>query len=193
MTFWKKCKSKYIQNNKKYKKYILILIILVIIFIVLNYYKSNKNIFDDIMIFSLWNNIGSKNEYELTTQDTVKIDVFTTINNLSKKIAPGSKGNFIIKFKRPTNLNYIIKINEKTAKPQNLVFWFENNKYLSLKEMQDIINEKFINTDKIAINWEWKYHVDDVHDIQDTKDGEIAQKYIFEIETIIIEQEREQI
>ena len=45
-------------------RYILILIVLVIIFIILNFYKSKKNIFEDIMIFGLWGGNGIKNEYE---------------------------------------------------------------------------------------------------------------------------------
>ena len=59
--------------------------------------------------------------------------------------------------------------------------------------MEDIINEKFIDSDKITINWEWKYYISDIQDIQDTQDGERAQKYLFEIKAIIEEQERTQI
>ena len=54
--------------------------------------------------------------------------------------------------------------------------------------MEDIINEKFLNTEKITINWEWKYYIDNIHDIQDTKDGENAKTYIFEIETFVEEE-----
>ena len=175
-------------------RYILILIILVIIFTILNFYKSKKNIFDDIMIFGLWSRNSIKNEYEINSQNTIEIDVFSTINNrYNKKIAPGSKGSFTIKFKRPVNSNYKINVTEKTSKPQNLVFSIENQKYSSLKEMEDIINKKFINTDRITINWEWKYNIDEIHDIQDTKDGERVQKYLFEIESIVEEEKRTEI
>lgn len=78
-------------------RYILILIILVIIFTILNFYKSKKDIFDDIMIFGLWGGNSIKKEYEINSQ--------------------------------------------------NLVFSIENRKYLSLKEMEDVINKKFINTE----------------------------------------------
>lgn len=172
-------------------KYILIFIILVIIFIILNFYKTNKIIFEDIMIFGLWNDIDAKNEYEISSQKTVEIDIFTTINNkMYKKIAPGSKGSFAIKFKRPVDTNYSIEIKDKTSKPQNLVFILENREYNSMTEMEDIINEKFMNVDEIIINWEWKYHINKIQDIQDTKDGENAQKYLFEIKAIIEERER---
>ena len=179
---------------KKILKYIFILIILAIIFIILNFCKSNKNIFDDITILGLWDDIGAKNEYEITSQNTVEIDVFTTINNkMYKKIAPGSRGSFTIKFKRLPNSNYKINIIEKTSKPQNLVFILGNKKYILLEEMEDVINEKFMNTEKITINWEWKYYIDEKNDVQDTKDGKNAQRYLFEINAIVEEQERTQI
>lgn len=165
-------------------KYIFILISLFIIFIILNLYKSKKSIFDDIMIFSLWNNLET--EYEIDLQDTVEIDVFTTIkNNIYKKVAPGTNGEFTIKFKRPTNSNYKIQIKEKTKKPKNLIFIVRNHKYSSIEEMEQLINEMFVNTEQVTIKWEWKYFINNIEDIQDTKDGERAQKYIFEIETII--------
>lgn len=172
-------------------KYILILIVLVIIFIILNFYKSNKIIFEDIMVLGLWDDISAKKEYEINLQKNIEIDVFTTVNNkFNKKIAPGSKGIFVIKFKRPVDTNYSIEINEKTQKPQNLVFILENKQYNSMTEMEDIINEKFMNTDEITINWEWKYFINEIQDIQDTTDGEKAQRYLFEIKAIIEQPER---
>ena len=166
--------------------YILILIILFTIFIILKFYKSDKNVFDDITIFSLWNNSQSGNEYEISLKDKVEIDVFTTINNNRyKKIAPGCKGEFVLKFSRPMDIDYYIEINEKTSKPQNLIFIFENRKYKSIKELEYIINEKFADAEKISINWEWKYYVNEIQDMQDTADGQMAQKYLFEIKVIM--------
>ena len=179
---------------KNIVKYIWILIILVIVLIILHFLKSNKNIFEDIMIFGLWDYKGAINEYEITLQNTVEIDLFTTFNkNKYKKIAPGSRGNFIIKFKRPENSKYEIKITEKTLKPQNLIFFIENNQYKSLKEMEEIINHKFLNMEEITIYWEWKYYIDDAHDVQDTKDGEIHQTYQFEIGAIVEERTENEI
>lgn len=178
---------------KKIIQYILILIILVIIFIFLIFYKSKKNVLDDIIIFGLWNDSISKNEYEITLQDKIEINVFSTINNKKyKKIAPGSKGSFVIKFKRPRNSIYKINIKEKTAKPQNLIFIFENKKYSSIEQIENSINQKFINNEKITINWEWKYYINEKMDEQDTRDGEKVQSYIFEIEAIIEDQERKE-
>lgn len=174
-------------------KHILVLIIFVIIFIILIFYKSKKNIFEDIMIFGLWNDNTSKIEYEINLQDKIEINVFSTINNKKyEKIAPGSRGSFVIKFKRPRNSNYKINIKEKTAKPRNLIFILENRRYSSIEQMENCINEKFINTEKVAINWEWKYYINEKMDEQDTRDGEKGQSYIFEIEAIVEEQERKE-
>lgn len=180
---------------KKKKMYILVLIILILILII-NLIKLKKNIFNDIMIFGLWNEIGEKNEYEITSKNSIQIDVFSSIyngNRINKKIAPGSYGKFTIKFERPEKYKFKIKIKEKTRKPQNLVFILDNKKYNNIAEMQEEINNKFLNTEKITIKWEWIYDVNEKEDIEDTKDGENAQKYIFEIEAIIEEEERNEI
>lgn len=165
---------------KKKIIYILILIIFIIIFFNLNFYKSDISVFDDIMIFSLWSNQELKNE--------VEIDVFSTVDDkLYKKIAPGTKGSFVIEFKREMNLKYKIKVTEKTKKPHNLFFTIGDTKYSSLDEMENVINEKFKNTEKITIYWEWEYYIDDTHDIQDTKDGKNIERYIFKIKAMIEE------
>jgi len=166
------------------KKIIKILIILLLIFfIILNFYKSKKNIFEDIVIMGLWDDSKFENEYEISSSNITSIDIFTTINNkFYRKIAPGCSGSFIIKFKKATNFEGKINIIEKTPKPKNLIFFLENNKYESLQEMEEIINQKIINTEKITINWEWKYYINENHDIQDTKDGKMAQNYIFDIQ-----------
>ena len=108
-------------------------------------------------------------------------------NRTYKKIAPGSKGSFVIKFNKPQNSNYKINIKEKAIKPQNLVFVLENEKYATLKDMEEKINQKFIDTQKVVINWEWKYYIDEIHDKQDTKEGTNASTYLFEIEAVVEE------
>lgn len=173
---------------KKCLKYIFVLMFLFIIFIILIFYISKRNVFDDIMIFGLWEENGAQKEYEIKLQKTLEIDLFTTMNNRTyKKIAPGSKGSFVIKFNKPQNSNYKINIKEKAIKPQNLVFVLENEKYATLKDMEEKINQKFIDTQKVVINWEWKYYIDEIHDKQDTKEGTNASTYLFEIEAVVEE------
>lgn len=179
---------------KKIIKYILILSVLIIVFIILNFYKFDNKFFQEIITLGLWTDNSSQNEYEISSQTVTEIDVFTTIYNKNlKKIAPGSKGNFSINFKRPKEESYNLKIKEKTSKLQNLYFILDNIKYSSIKNMEDIIEEKFMNSEKITINWEWEYYVSVIHDIQDTIDGKIGENYIFEIEVIIEEKEMEEI
>ena len=176
--------------NMKKIGYILIVLILILILIILQIYKYKENNSDDIMIFGLWNDIGDKNEYVINPQNhtTVQIDVFKTINNATKvykKIATGSFGSFVIKLTRPIQSNYEIEIKDVTTKPKNLVFIIDGKKYYFAKEMEEKINEKFASANKIKINWEWKYESSQEEDIEDTKDGENAQRYIFEIKAVI--------
>ncbi len=169
----------------KLKRYIIILIILfLIIFIILKINKLDKNIFNDIMIFGLWNDESSENEYEIDLNNLVEIDVFENIhnkNNIYKKIAPGTYGSFTIKFKKPLDSDFEININEKSEKPQNLIFTLDNKNYKTMKEMEDIISSKFETQKEITINWYWKYEINEMEDIQDTIDGMNLNKYVFEI------------
>lgn len=176
---------------KKIIKYIFVLSILIIIFVISNFYKSDNDFFEDIITFGLWKSNNSQNEYNINKNTITEIDVFTTIyRNKYKKIAPGSKGSFVITLKRPKGEIYDIEIKEKTSKPKNLFFIIDNKKYSSIEDMENIIEEKFSNSEKIIINWEWDYCISDTHDIQDTIDGEKGGSYIFEIETIIEDLER---
>ena len=165
-----------------------IIIILILIFIILSFCKSKNNIFNDVMIFSLWG--GTQNEYVLNPQseEVVQIDVFNTIYNgkkLHKKISPGSYGKFTIKLKKPIDSNSTIILTDITNKPQNLIFELENRKYYTLKQMQQDINTIFQSKNSITINWKWKYDNSSEDDIQDTIDGQNAHRYIFKIQAII--------
>lgn len=137
--------------------------------------------FENITIFNIWKKTGKQIEYEVTVKKKIEINIFETYNNNFKKILPGSKGNFIVKIKNPLNLNYKINLKEKTKKPKNLVFIIENKVYNTLEEIESVINQQFFNKEEIVINWEWKYYINDEMDIIDTKDGESAQKYVFEL------------
>lgn len=44
------------------KRIYIVIIILILIFIIFKFYKSNKNVFNDILIFGLWNNITENDE-----------------------------------------------------------------------------------------------------------------------------------
>lgn len=191
------------------KKIYIIIIILILIFIILNFYKSNKNIINDIMIFDLWEDIGIKtnkennqNTYVINPvkQDNIQIDVYKTIQNsyevkevtdnlqgnkIYKKIAPGSYGNFLIKLERPFNSKCNIIVNDLNSKPENLVFILDNKQYNSIKEMQNKLNEIFQVENAVLIQWEWKYENTQENNLQDTYDGENVENYKFEVKAII--------
>lgn len=162
-------------------KYILILMILILIIIIFTN-ETVKKSFDDVVIFGLWEDLSNKNEFEITSENDLQIDVFKTIYKGNKKIAPGSYGNFIIK--KTGNSNFKIKVNENNKKPQNLVFILDGNVYNNIKDLEPIINNKFLITDKIKIDWKWEYEINSICDEQDTIDGTAAQKYIFEVEAV---------
>lgn len=168
----------------------LIIILILILVIILNFYKSDKSIFNDIMIFDLWSGTGEENEYNINPikEQSAQIDILKTINNINgveKKIAPGDSGKFTIKLTKPNGTNCKILINEITSKPRNLMFILDGKKFSSLEKIQENINQKFQNQDKITINWIWQYDENQENNIQDTIDGQKAFKYIFEIKAII--------
>lgn len=165
---------------KKIIIYICILNVLIMLFFKI-YYNSNNKIYEDITILGILNDFKQENEYKITCNKTLEVDVFTTINNIYKKIAPGSRGSFSICFKNPLKSEYEINIVEKTKKPKNLVFMIENKIYKTIEEVEKKINECFVNEDKVIIDWEWQYYINENFDSMDTEDGEIAQKYAFEV------------
>ena len=172
------------------KKIYIITIILILIFFILFFYKSDNNIFDDITIFSLWENMKKENEYVINPEkeENISIDVYKSIQNgtkLYKKIAPGSYGQFVIKLTRPKDTKCKIILKDITYKPQNLEFILKNKRYNKLEQMENILNDIFNTEDEVTISWNWKYQNTDENNIKDTKDGKIATKYIFEVKAII--------
>lgn len=173
-------------KKKMVLKYILILCLCVIALLIYKLYNKEKDFFEDIIILSMWSNNNSNHKYEILNQKPLQIDIFTTIYNTNnKKIAPGSKGNFIISMDIKKDIQFDLKIEEKTSKPQNLYFVLDNKKYFNIQSMESIIKEKLIDNGKVKVDWNWPYFESDIHDKQDTIDGENSHTYIIEIEAII--------
>lgn len=171
------------------KKISIIIIILILILIILIFYTQKSKVFNDIMIFNLWEDLGEQ-EYivDPEKEDKIQIDVYQTIENvteLHKKIAPGSYGKFDIKLIKPINSSCEIIVKDITNKPQNLIFLLDGKKYNTIEEMQKILNEKLQTKNKVTIHWKWNYDSGEEKDIQDTDDGEKAERYIFEIKAIV--------
>lgn len=148
----------------------------------LNLFKAKMNIFDDIMIFNLWNATGDKDEYVINPQkeEKIELNVFNT-TDMYEKIAPGSSGQFKIKLIKPQNSDFKIILKETSTKPQNLIFIVDGKKYYNIKDMEESLNKIFQYNDNIIINWIWEYEVSEEKNAKDTEDGEEAQKYAFEI------------
>lgn len=177
------------------KKKIWIIIILIIGFIIIFFIKNKvnlaNNIFDDLLIFGMWN---ENNTYFLDTNknSNVQVNLYSTIkggNNMRKKIAPGTKGEFVIILKKDEELNCKVIFTSITKKPKNLEFKLNDKKYNTLNEMEKEINEILKENNRVTINWEWKYDVNDKKDIEDTEDGENLKEYIFNMDTIVEEWE----
>lgn len=173
------------------KKIYIISIILILILIILNIYKPNKKISEDITILSLWKDIGEQ-EYQVNPQNLyeTKIDIFQTTSNkngVNKKIAPGSFGKFKIKISKPLDSKCQIYIKNITSKPHNLVYTIGNQNFYSMEKLQEELNKIFQNQDMVTLKWNWNYDSNNNGDIRDTEDGENAQKYIFEIKAIVEE------
>ena len=178
------------------KRIYLSIIILILIFIILSFFNSKKQIFDDIAIFNLWSD-SDDYEFKINPQEepSLEIDVFQTgrkNKKYNKKIAPGSRGSFVIKLTKPLNAEYEISLKNITNKPQNLVFILDNRVYNSVEELQDKLNIIFQNQNTATIKWNWNYENNYTGNIIDTKDGEIAQKYIFEVKALIKEEDIEE-
>ena len=179
------------------KRYVILIILILIIILIFNR-KENKNILKDVLIFDLWSDIGKQNEYTINPEKGTKIDIFQTVEyeektnrevsyKIHKKIAPGSHGKFTIKLSKQVKTNFKINLSETETKPQNLIFIIGEQKYNSIKQMEEKITQELQENGKIIINWEWLYYNNQQKDIQDTEDGENLEKYYFEIQAIIEE------
>ncbi len=176
--------------KKTETKKIIILIIFFSIILFFTYKTSQlKNDYyqDDLTFFKIFNSSYSEKNSETTQEYSINlnksetkyknikllhiIDEKTLIN---RKIAPGTNGRFNIVIKANKDLQYEIKIRDKSSKPQNFIF--------NIQQQTGKISEG--ERKKVQINWEWQYENNIPNNIQDTIDGEILKRYEFEICTI---------
>ena len=194
--------------KRKSKKVKYILIIVVIIFIIFFIFKSNRiDFIDDLIFFKLFSNANTSDsnqenlnqtkidlpvyEFNVSYKSTrfEGVDLLDTVDNktlVKEKVAPGTKGEFIIRINSNEDMYYEVYFNSINEKPKNLTFIYNNNKYQTLDELEkDLIGEiRKKETIDIEIKWEWEYKINEREDIQDTLDGEKLVNYNFTIETI---------
>lgn len=179
------------------KRYVISIILILVIILIFNR-TENKSILKDVLIFNLWSDLGEQNEYIINPEKETKIDIFQTVEyeketnrevlyKIHKKVAPGSYGKFSIKLSKPVKSNLKIYLSEIGTKPQNLIFIIGEQRYNSVKQIEEVVTQKLQEEGKIIINWKWQYYDNIQNDIQDTEDGENLEKYYFEIQAIIEE------
>ena len=140
-----------------------------------------------------WNFKVNENEEQLQT-----IKLASTANNeslINHKIAPGTKGSFIIKIDgtgSDVGIQYDIRIENETRKPSNLVYTYNEKKYTDINEIaKDASGTIGANEENkikdIQVQWEWKYETGNteqeksVNNQKDTQDGKTIKEYTFDI------------
>ena len=169
----------------------ILILIIVIIFLFKKFYKNQNLTFKDLLIFGMWqeDNVYIVNPNK--TQD-IQVNLYKTIEGggkLYKRIAPGTKGEFVIIIKKDPDLKCKIIFTNITKKPKNMQFYLNGKTYNTLEEMQDEINEVLKEKDRVTINWEWKYNLNEQDDIEDTQDGENLKEYVFNMDAIVEDEE----
>ena len=129
------------------------------------------------------------------------INLQSTVNNetlVNNKIAPGTKGNFVIRLDATgaeVGVKYDIKITNQNSKPTNLKFVNNGKTYNDigqlLQEASGTINANDPSKIKeIKVDWEWPYEIGETstlisqNDNIDTKEGMSGLDYTFEINVI---------
>lgn len=184
--------------NKK-KKIVLFIVIAIILLIVLFVcgrayaeYKSRVTGRGTADIAS-WSFKVNENDEKMQT-----ISLKSTLNNntlVNNKIAPGTEGSFKIKLDATgsdVGVNYVIKFQNETQKPQNLKFLYNEKIYESLTELEKNLTGIINANDKnkiidLTIGWNWKYETGNtikdisLSDIIDTQDAKRINNYTFDI------------
>lgn len=185
---------------KKSKK--IVLVIIALIAIILSFiggnayakYKSSVTGHGTAEIASWSFKVNDKEDKIQTISLKSTVDNETLVDN---KIAPGTQGNFQIKLDATDSdvgIDYLIKFENETQKPENLKFMYNGNTYNSITELGQALtgridanaNEK----DKIKtldIAWEWEYETGDTeeeiksNDATDTKNAKEMSNYSFDV------------
>ena len=113
-------------------------------------------------------------------------------------IAPGTKGSFDIivdATESEVGIDYKVEFESENNKPTNLIFYYKEQKYTSLAELQKELKGT-IKADEetkmitLKISWEWKYETGENeesiknNDKIDTNEGKTLQNYKFNVNVI---------
>ena len=135
-------------------------------------------------------------------EQTQNVKLSSTVNDgtlVGNKIAPGTKGSFVIKIDgrgSDVGIKYNLKLQNETQKPSNLLYTYAGMSYDNLTDLLqaaggtiDANAEEAKKVKEIVVKWVWPYETKITssevdlakEDQQDTQDGENISSYSFDI------------
>ena len=136
------------------------------------------------------------NEQTQTVRLASTVNDQTLVNN---KIAPGTKGSFVIKVDgrgSDVGIKYNFKLQNETQKPSNLLFTYSGITFRNLSELLEAAGgtidanaDENAKVKQVVINWQWPYQTQTKsseeelaeNDREDTQDGMNISNYSFDI------------
>lgn len=131
-------------------------------------------------------------------EEVQTINLASTCNNetlIDNKIAPGTEGNFKIIVDgtgSDVGIDYSIKFENESTKPQNLKFKYDEKEYNSIAELQEDLTGTINTNDPektktLSIDWKWAYetgeNVEEIaqNDKIDTQNAKSISNYTFDV------------
>ena len=124
----------------------------------------------------------------------------STVNDatlLNNKIAPGTKGSFVIRIDgrgSDVGINYNLKAVNETQRPQNLIYTCKGITYPDIEHLMAASGGTIDANDpekvkEVVVEWLWPYETQTTsnpaelikNDAEDTKDGQTISDYTFDI------------
>ena len=136
------------------------------------------------------------NEQTQTVRLASTVNDQTLVNN---KIAPGTKGSFVIKVDgrgSDVGIKYNFKLQNETQKPSNLLFTYSGITFRNLSELLEAAGgtidanaDENAKVKQVVINWQWPYQTQTTsseeelaeNDREDTQDAMNISNYSFDI------------
>lgn len=131
-------------------------------------------------------------------EEVQTINLASTCNNetlIDNKIAPGTEGNFKIIVDgtgSDVGIDYSIKFENESTKPQNLKFKYDEKEYNSIAELQKDLTGTINTNDPektktLSIDWKWAYETGEnleeitQNDKIDTQNAKSISNYTFDV------------
>ena len=133
-------------------------------------------------------------------EQTQTVNLASTVNDatlLNNKIAPGTKGSFVIRIDgrgSDVGINYNLKAVNETQRPQNLIYTCKGITYPDIEHLMAASGGTIDANDpekvkEVVVEWLWPYETQTTsnpaelikNDAEDTKDGQTISDYTFDI------------